>query len=221
MRYFVQFSGGLESVALVINEMKKDPGGVYDLFHLVYDGGCKNFWQAQLSATVSLVKEMKVEYPKAEINLLTFPRLTVGDCTSLDLPYIHMISMMYIRRSKRKYAKVLNGIFRYHNGTEDRELAHDLVKLYGLEIPVEFPFRDGVKAEVYKMIPPRLAALCWACSKPTAEGDFYIPCGLCKKCAEYKKHNIELHDIDGSNVQELVSHTREFDRLLAEMNLIL
>ena len=46
----------------------------------------------------------------------------------------------------------------------------------------EYPLKELTKAEVYKTLPPDLAALTWSCRTPTYKNGQPIECGRCKTC---------------------------------------
>jgi 7-cyano-7-deazaguanine synthase in queuosine biosynthesis len=46
----------------------------------------------------------------------------------------------------------------------------------------EYPQRDLLKEEVYKTVPPELAALTWSCRTPHYADGKPIECGRCKTC---------------------------------------
>ncbi len=44
------------------------------------------------------------------------------------------------------------------------------------------PTRETAKIDIYRAVPPELAALSWSCRKPVAESGGYRPCGSCYAC---------------------------------------
>ena len=217
MRHFVQMSSGLDSLGAVIKTMEKDPGGIYDLFHVIIIHACDNYWQAQLSALFKLIPELRKEYPKAEFNLLPTPSVKYCQAKSLEIIYITQMSCLQLRCSKHQYSSIINGIIDAEYTLEgDWHKSLQMLELFDIKTPFTLPCEFTNKKVIFDSIPSNLAELTWACFFPVKTGDFFEPCGKCYKCRELLKAGIPLNTIDYLNIDSLIEPYKTYDNTIKD-----
>lgn len=198
-RTLVMFSGGIDSTAALWHVLSQPD--VYGQVHVhhVHIQNIEARWKAEAAAVKAVLaylrkhsttpfttSESSINTPHLGGNFLFDTEVTgfiTGYMTSRD-PLITKVifgatGTDFARGVSKAVArgKAIHNAF--HSDDEDHSGA---VK--------EYPLSTMTKEEVYKTLPPKLAALTWSCRTPHYADGKPIECGKCKTCV------LELRDID-------------------------
>ncbi|RLB94473.1 MAG: hypothetical protein DRH26_01105 [Deltaproteobacteria bacterium] len=206
MRYFVQYSGGVDSVLAVCKLLKTDPTGVYDLFHVQIDNSCPNFWKAQWLAVVKTTKILREKYPKAIFRILRPPFIQFKTVCQMktDIALYMFYTVMLLRNNGKAYRYIVNGtitpIAENSNRTRGWEESLALLNIYNIETEFYMPLESQNKKGMINSLDSDLLSATWGCWTPILEGDFLISCGLCQKCKELIEVGASLNSLEINNI---------------------
>lgn len=190
-RTLVMFSGGLDSTAAlwhVLHHPEKY-GDVH--VHHMHLKNVEKRWQAEAAAVKAIYKYLHKNAPTpfttSESTIATpqfgnqflYDVEVMGFITGYMTSRDPSISKVVIAATKTDFdlgvnASVMRGK-RMHNAYHPDEKDHSVrIK--------EYPHSHLTKEEVYKTLPPDLAALTWSCRTPRYVKGKPIECGQCKTC---------------------------------------
>ncbi len=208
MRYFVQYSGGVDSISAVCKLLKEDPTGAYDLFHVQIDSSCGNFWKAQWLAVVETTKILQKLYPKAIFRVLQPPFVQFKNLCAMktDIAFYMLYTVLLLRNNSKAYRYIVNGTItpvpENSNKRRGWEESLALLDLYKIEAQFYMPLDSANKASLVKELDTELLHSAWGCWSPILEGDFLVSCGSCQKCRELVDAGAPLNSLYTHNIFE-------------------
>ncbi len=190
-RTLVMFSGGMDSTAALWHVLNhpKDYGEVH--VHHIHIKNVERRWQAEAAAVQAIYEYMRRHAPtpfttsESTINTPHFGNHFLYDVEVMGFITGYMtsrdpsITKVVIAATKTDFDLGVSGSVmrgkRMHNAYHPDEDDHSArIK--------EYPHSHLTKAEVYKTLPPELAALTWSCRTPRYVRGKPIECGECKTC---------------------------------------
>lgn len=200
-RTLVMFSGGMDSTAALWHVLH-NPEKYGDIHvHHMHLQNVENRWRAEAMAAKNVLAYMRKHAPtsfttsESTINTPQFGNNFLYDVEVMGFITGYMtsrdpsITKVVIAATKTDFdlgvdASVMRGK-RMHNAYHPEEKDHSArIK--------EYPHKDLTKEEVYKTLPPELAALTWSCRTPRYVKGKPVECGQCKTC------KIEMQNIKRS-----------------------
>ena len=217
MRYFVQFTGGLESSVMLYELLNKDVAGVYDILFLQPKKHNNVYWAVQLFTATEIIEKFRLRFPKAVFNFNTasitehFPGKDIRDSSLYCL-----FTSLLINKHVECYSSILNGTSASLE-TFQRfywEAAYKMLDLYSnnLNTKMEYPLMDVSRADVHKRLPEFLKHLIWSCTDPTIKGNKAYSCEKCSKCAYNKREGLSHNIKDITPMLQLLNKWKEFEK---------
>ncbi len=195
VKSLVMLSGGLDSVALLVNLLAHTTHEVHA--HHIEIVNSERRSEAENDTLAKVLEHVRQHYRPfkystskyelmmglgggIDMTLAMFmaARVVVAEGTYTDLVWTGHIASSII--DFQEASAVFTACFTYHRYK-----------------PVWcFPFTRCSKFDVYTSIPPALAEMTWSCRTPVYNGSVYAPCGTCHACdsrakiyKEIEKHN--------------------------------
>jgi 7-cyano-7-deazaguanine synthase in queuosine biosynthesis len=191
MRTLVMLSGGLDSTAALWHVLNhpEDYGQVH--VHHIHIQNLEARWKAEAAAVQAVLAYMKQYAPspfttsESAINTPHFGGKFLFDTEIVSFITGYMTSRdpqirkVIIGATGTDFAMgISQAVTRgkaIHNAFHSKDADHSAAIK-------EYPHRDLTKEEVYKTLPPELAALTWSCRTPRYKDGKPIECGRCKTC---------------------------------------
>lgn len=195
----VMLSGGIDSTAALWHVLHHPDDYGEVLVHHIHIKNLEGRWLAEAMAVKNVLAYMKEHaptpftYSKSTIEVPHFGNHFMFDVEAMGFITGYMtsrdkgITKVVIAATKTDFDLGVDGSVmrgkRAHNSYHPNEEDHSArIK--------EYPHSHLTKAEVYKTVPPELAALTWSCRTPRYADGKPIECGRCKTCM------IEMRDIE-------------------------
>ena len=217
MRYFIQFTGGLESSVMLHELLNKDPTGVYDILFLQPKRPNNVYWAVQLFTTTEILKEFRSRFSKATLSFNTasitehFPGKDIRDSSLYCL-----FTSLLINKHAGCYSSILNGTSANLETFQEFywKAAYKMLDLYSdnISIKMVYPLMNIPRATVYKRLPKFLGPLIWSCTNPIIKDNNAYPCEKCSKCAYNRREGL-IHNIkDITPILQLLNKWKEFEK---------
>lgn len=190
-RTLVMLSGGIDSTSALWHVLNHpdDYGDV--LVHHIHIRNLEARWKAEAIAVKNILNYLKAQtptpfsYSQSTIEVPHFGHHFMFDVEAMGFITGYMtsrdtsITKVVIGATKTDFDMGVDGSVmrgkRAHNAYHPEEKDHSArIK--------EYPQSHLTKAEVYKSVPPELAALTWSCRTPHYADGKPIECGRCKTC---------------------------------------
>ncbi|MBP9738614.1 7-cyano-7-deazaguanine synthase [Candidatus Saccharibacteria bacterium] len=190
-RTVVMFSGGIDSAAALWHVLHRpDEYGQVHVHH-IHIKNLEARWKAEAMAVKDVLDYMREHaptdftYSQSTIEVPHFGNRFMYDVEAISVLSGYMtsrdplITKVVIAATKTDFEhgaqEAVARAKKIHNAFHPEEEDHSArVK--------EYPHRDLSKKEVYKTVPPELAALTWSCRTPHYSDGKPVECGRCKTC---------------------------------------
>jgi 7-cyano-7-deazaguanine synthase in queuosine biosynthesis len=231
MRFLVQFSGGMDSLASILKVLEKNEHSTFDLLHMQFRDQGNFRWIGQLQAAINLKAKLSKLYKSATFNIIT-PIISVNqkinkrDVRYKDVFYYQMFCALAGVMFKDVYDFIINGTTRtdceeYNiNWEEFGNFVDNKRSNYIGEVIFEhiLNFYSIKNIEIYKYIGEDLLCDTWSCETPIIVNEKILPCKGCHACKEFFVNGIKLHEgLDISTLLPLLQKHNEHDEELFKL----
>jgi 7-cyano-7-deazaguanine synthase in queuosine biosynthesis len=177
----VMLSGGLDSVALLVNLLQETDQQLYA--HHIELQNFENRRRAENEALEQVLAYCRRHYRPFSYSTsrVEFP---LGRGGGFDLSLV----LFTAARVHTALGCVVDAVYTGHLSPTRDEIVEGSAVLNACYISKSFkprwlwPLAHLKKVDVYRALPRELAAMTWSCRRPVAAGGTYRPCGRCHTC---------------------------------------
>ena len=190
-RTLVMFSGGIDSTAALWHVLQ-DPKRYGEVHvHHIHIQNIEARWRAEATAVEAVLAYMREHVPtkfttsESAINTPSFGNKFLYDAEIMSFMTGYMtsrdplITKVVIGATGTDFTMTASAAVargkKIHNAFYTDDADHSAAVK-------EYPLVSHTKEEVYKMLPPELAALTWSCRTPRYVKGKPVECGRCKTC---------------------------------------